>query len=147
MKSQTETVVIEMLRQAGYKYTKPRRCVIEVLLDSEHNHLSTPEIVEQVLENDSSIGRMTVYRTLDLFTRLGLIRPVFQGSINARYALMVDGHHHHIVCQNCGKVIHFDECQLDDLARQLEQKYNCLIRGHTLEFFGYCAACLPNIPT
>lgn len=140
MKPEHEHLVTELLRQAGYKYTKPRRCVAEVLL-TEHRHLTAPEVVELVSQRDSSVGRMSVYRTLELFTHLGLIRPVFQGEANARYAIMMGGHHHHLVCQACGKVIHFDDCPLDTLIEQLEARYGFHIEGHLLEFFGHCQAC------
>ncbi|GIK66532.1 MAG: transcriptional repressor [Chloroflexota bacterium] len=130
----------QILHQAGYKYTTPRRLVAEVLLES-HTHLSAPEVVDRVAARDTSIGRMSVYRTLDLFTRLGLIHPAFQGGVNARYVVMVGGHHHHLICQNCGKVMHFDECPLRDLTRYLESQFGFSIEGHLLEFFGRCADC------
>lgn len=129
-----------LLNQAGYKYTKPRQLVAEVLLNS-HGHLSAPEVVDAVADEEPSVGRMSVYRTLDLFTRLGLIRPAFQEGSTARYVVMVDGHHHHIVCQRCGQVIHFEQCPLDELTSYLEEKYHCTISGHLLEFFGRCENC------
>ncbi len=134
-------LLTQMLREAGYKYTRPRRRVAEVLLLADGRHLTAPEIVDRVAERDSSVGRMSVYRTLDLFTRLGLIRPVFHGSPHARYAIMVGGHHHHMVCENCGKVIHFDDCPLDDLIHKLEAQYGFEVDGHLLEFFGTCQDC------
>lgn len=130
----------QILHQAGFKYTTPRQCVAEVLL-SEKRHLTAPEIVDLVAARDASVGRMSVYRTLDLFTRLGLIRPVFQGGANARYAVMFSGHHHHLVCENCGTVIHFDECPLTALEEQLVNRFGFTIEGHLLEFFGQCQDC------
>jgi Fur family ferric uptake transcriptional regulator len=133
-----------ILHAAGYKYTRPRRVVAEVLLSSK-THPTAPEVVDRVANRDASIGRMSVYRTLDLFTRLGLIRPVFQGGANARFAVMLAGHHHHLVCQQCGRVIHFDECPLDELAGFLEKRYDFFIKGHLLEFFGRCAQCQEDV--
>jgi Fur family ferric uptake transcriptional regulator len=132
--------IIEILKNAGYKYTKPRRVVTEILVQSR-GHLSAPEIVEAVAAVDDTIGRMSVYRTLDLFTRLGILRPAFQEGSIARYVVMVDGHHHHIICYGCGQVIHFDQCPLDELTDYLEKRFDCHIRGHLLEFFGECAEC------
>ncbi len=136
----TQQQLAQILHHAGYKYTKPRRAVAQVILD-ERRHLTAPEIVEAVASNDPSVGRMSVYRTLDLFTRLGLIRPIFQGSMNARYAIMVGGHHHHLVCEACGTVIHFDDCPLEELKSALESRYGFVIDGHLLEFFGRCKNC------
>ena len=137
----TTEKLANILNQAGYKYTRPRQMVAEVLLGAKR-HLSAPEIVDTVSEMDTSIGRMSVYRTLDLFTRLGLVRPAFQDSSTARYVVMVDGHHHHIICQGCGRVIHFEQCPLEELTSFLQDKYNCEINGHLLEFFGRCNDCI-----
>lgn len=136
----TQNQLAQLLHTAGYKYTKPRRAVAQVLLENRR-HLTAPEIVDAVATLDPSVGRMSVYRTLDLFTRLGLIRPIFQGSMNARYAIMVGGHHHHLVCETCGAVIHFDDCPLEDLKKELETRYDFVIDGHLLEFFGHCNKC------
>ncbi len=136
----TEHLIINILHNAGYKFTRPRRLVAEILM-SDQRHLTAPEVVEAVAQRDSSIGRMSVYRALELFTGLGMIRPVFQGGPNARYAVIIGGHHHHLVCQLCGRVIHFDDCPLDDLKQQLETRFGFVVEGHLLEFFGQCQDC------
>ncbi|NDJ84794.1 MAG: transcriptional repressor [Chloroflexi bacterium] len=138
--AQIEQRISRILHQAGYKFTKPRRQVADVVFNSER-HLTAPEIVERVAAIDTSVGRMSVYRTLDLFTRLGIIRPVYQETPQARYAVVIGGHHHHIICQNCGAVIHFDDCPLDELKQTLEERFNFTIEGHMLEFFGHCKKC------
>ena len=139
----TEERLTEILYEAGYKYTKPRRKVVAVLLNNQR-HLTAPEIVDAVADLDSSIGRMSVYRTLDLFTRLGLVRPAFQNGANARYVVIIGGHHHHLVCQDCGSVVHFDDCPLTELKTILEKRFGFEIEGHLLEFFGKCANCHAN---
>jgi Fur family ferric uptake transcriptional regulator len=137
-------VIEHHLHDAGYKFTIPRRVVAEVL-ESESDHLTANEIWERVQRHDDSIGRMTVYRTLELFTEIGYIRPAPQAANDARsglvYVVMRDGHHHHIICQRCGGVIEFEDCGLEDLIGRIEAKYGCRIEGHLLEFFGTCADC------
>ena len=132
------------LHDAGYKFTVPRQVVAEVL-ESESEHLTANEIWERVQQLDESIGRMTVYRTLELFTEIGFIRLAPQAAHDARsglvYVVMHDGHHHHIICQQCSSVIEFEDCGLDDLIERIEEKYGCQIEGHLLEFFGICADC------
>jgi Fur family ferric uptake transcriptional regulator len=134
----------ERLHQAGYKYTTPRRLVAEVL-ESHNAHLTANEIWEAVQSLDSTIGRMSVYRTLELFTQVGYIRPASQSASEARnglvYVLMHNGHHHHIVCRRCNQVIEFDDCGLEGLIQRLQEKYGCQIEGHLLEFFGLCFTC------
>lgn len=137
----------ERLQLAGYKYTTPRRVVAEVL-DAQHQHLSANEIWEQVQQLNPKVGRMSVYRTLELFTHLGLIRPTSQSAADARnglvYVVLEDGHHHHIICQRCDQVIEFDDCGLEALIQRVESEYHCQIHSHLLELFGLCASCLAS---
>ena len=134
--------VKDRLQQAGYKYTQPRKEVANVLLNN-HEHLTAPQIVEAVASQNASVGRMSVYRTLDLFTRLGLIRPAFPDNANARYIVVMDGHHHHLVCHQCGEVIHFDDlaCPVAQIEATLSERFGFQIDGHLLEFFGVCEDC------
>ncbi|NJL93712.1 MAG: transcriptional repressor [Anaerolineae bacterium] len=138
--------IAERLKQAGYKYTTPRRVVALVLETNTQAYLSANAIWERVHQQDPHIGRMSVYRTLDLFTRLGYVRPMLQPFADARnetvYGLVQDGHHHRLVCQNCNRVIQFEDCGLENLMAALEERYQCHIQGHLLEFFGLCQVCL-----
>lgn len=137
-------IISERLREAGYKLTTPRRLVAQVI-ENEHDHLTANEIWERVRQLDSSIGRMSVYRTLDLFTQVGYLRPTSRNTPDGRsglvYVVMHNGHHHHIICQSCHLVIEFDDCGLDALIQALESRYSCNIDGHLLEFFGTCSSC------
>ncbi len=94
---------------------------------------------------DASIGRASVFRTLDLFTHLSIIRPTYiDSSVTPTYVLLPDGHHHHIICTNCNKVIEFEECDLEDLRVELEARLHVHLTGHLLEFYGLCANCTPD---
>lgn len=132
------------LRDAGYKLTNARLRVIDVL-EAHHSHMTSTEIVDEVLARDSSIGRASVFRTLDLLTQLAIVRPTYiDTSMSPRYVLLPDGHHHHIVCTNCSKVIEFEDCGLGELTRRLEQEFGVKLTGHLLEFYGLCSTCKPD---
>ncbi len=129
------------LRDAGYKLTTARLTVLHAL-ESGGGHITSSELLDAVSQIDPSIGRASVFRTLDLFTRLSIIRPTYIGSsITPTYVLMPDGHHHHIICMNCNRVIEFDECGLSALTCELEKRYGVQITGHLLELYGICEAC------
>jgi Fur family ferric uptake transcriptional regulator len=135
---------IQRLRKAGYKLTQARLTVLGVL-EAEHGHITSSDILEKVEEVNSSIGRASVFRTLDLFTQLGIIRPTYiDTSLTPTYVMMHEGHHHHIICTNCNRVIEFENCGLEKLTRTLEEKLNVEISGHLLEFYGLCAACIAD---
>ncbi|MBK8023644.1 MAG: transcriptional repressor [Chloroflexi bacterium] len=131
----------QRLRDSGFKLTHARLTVLKALETGEP-HVTSSELLEEVSRLDPSIGRASVFRTLDLFTRLSIIRPTYMGgSIAPTYVLMPDGHHHHIICMNCNRVFEFEKCGLDSLTGELEARFDIQITGHLLELFGICAQC------
>ncbi|RMG92326.1 MAG: transcriptional repressor [Chloroflexi bacterium] len=128
------------LQQHGYRLTTARRVILEALLASG-GHITADGLVEVVRQQSPGIGRMTVYRTLEILSELGLIRPVYQGTGAAHYILMENGHHHHLVCSGCDRVIEFDECVLEEMGRLISGRFDFQIQGHVVEFFGLCADC------
>ncbi len=132
---------IQILRKHGYRITQARRIVLRVLEDATGHYTST-QIIEAVEALDPSVGRASVFRSLDLFTRLGILRPTYlSGSMTPAYVLMTGGHHHHVICSKCQAIHDFDECGLDEITQQLETQLNLRIDGHLLEFYGVCADC------
>jgi len=141
MSDQTLSPRAQRLRDAGFKLTNARLTVLAAL-EERDGHITSTELLERVNELDASIGRASVFRTLDLYTRLSLIRPTYiDSSITPTYVLMPDGHHHHIICTNCNRVIEFEECDLEPLRTELEARLNVHLTGHLLEFYGLCGDC------
>lgn len=134
----------QRLRDAGYKLTNARLTVLSAL-EADDGHVTSTELLERVNALDPSIGRASVFRTLDLLTQLSIIRPTYiDSSITPTYVLMPNGHHHHIVCTNCNRVIEFEDCGLDKLRQELEQRLDVHLTGHLLEFYGLCGDCSPE---
>lgn len=135
---------IEILNQAitekGHRLTTARRQIIESLVDT-NGHLTADELAVRVRQHAPQIGRMTVYRTLELLSELGVIRPIYQGTGAAHYVLMADGSHHHLICNRCHKVIEFDDCFADEITHSLSQKFGFQVQSHLLELHGLCAEC------
>jgi Fur family transcriptional regulator, ferric uptake regulator len=132
----------DRMRDAGHKLTNARLTVLNVLEDSG-GHITSAEVLERVNAVDSSIGRASVFRTLDLLTSLSIIRPTYlHSSLTPTYVLMPDGHHHHIICTNCNRVIEFEECALGNVEAKLEERLGVKLTGHLLEFYGLCDRCL-----
>jgi Fur family ferric uptake transcriptional regulator len=131
----------QRLRDAGHKLTHARLTVLRVLEDSG-GHITSAEVLDKVNDIDASIGRASVFRTLDLFTTLLIIRPTYiDSSMTPTYVLMPQGHHHHIICTNCNRVIEFDDCCLSDMAAELETRLHVKLTGHLVEFYGLCDRC------
>jgi Fur family ferric uptake transcriptional regulator len=128
------------LEARGLRLTAARRVILDTLVESG-GHLTADELTEQVHQRATGIGRMTVYRTLDLLCDIGVLRPVYQGTGAAHYILLHDGHHHHLVCSDCSRVIEFDDCALGDLPARIARRFGFRVEGHLLELYGVCAAC------
>jgi Fur family transcriptional regulator, ferric uptake regulator len=128
------------LREQGYRVTPARRAILQTLLGCA-GHVSADELVSLVNRQAPRVGRMTVYRTLDLLQRLGLIRAIYQGSGAAHFVLLHNGHHHHLVCSHCDAVVEFDDCLMQELEQRLGDRYDFLVHGHVLEIVGLCPDC------
>jgi len=129
----------ESLRGAGYRLTAPRLAVLKVL-NTEREHLSPAQVLERGRAIYPALSRATVYRTLELLTGLGVIRPIYLSNGGPCFT-RAEGGHHHLICSDCGTVIEFDECVVGDLSRTLSEQLGFEIRSHLLEFYGLCGDC------
>lgn len=137
----TERKVAATLRQHGYKLTSQRRVVIQAIA-SNQEHLTPAAIYETVHQGQPNIGLVTIYRTLEILARLKLICELHAGDSCRSYTISAPEHHHHLICSNCGKVVDFPSCELEEAQQSLSKQTGFRIDGHLLEFIGLCQACL-----
>ncbi len=131
----------QRLRSAGYKLTNARLTVLQAL-EQRDGHMTSTDVLDAVTQLDPEIGRASVFRALELFTRLSIIRPTYiASSVTPTYVLLPNGHHHHVICTNCNRVIEFEECHLEQLEVELERNLKVRLTGHLLEFYGLCEQC------
>jgi Fur family ferric uptake transcriptional regulator len=139
MTNQVETLS-NAITAGGYRLTAARKAVIETLVECG-GHISADQLAARVRDVAPQVGRMTIFRTLELLGDLGMIRPVYQGTGAAHYVLMHDGSHHHLICIRCHRVIDFDQCGSSDLAQRLGRQFNFQVQSHLLEVYGLCEDC------
>lgn len=144
MNARAQTMA-EAIIADGYRLTAARQTVIACLVQSG-GHISADDLAAQVHAAAPQVGRMTVYRTLELLSKLGQIQPIYQGTGAAHYVLMEAGSHHHLVCNRCHVVIDFDDCLEAELARFLADKYAFQVQSHVLEIHGICQQCAESPP-
>ncbi len=130
------------LRRSDCRITAARRTVLEALA-ADSGHMTAPDLVTAVHARAPQIGRASVYRALELLTRLGVVQASTLGGGSATYMLAPAGHHHHLVCRVCGRTIEFDECALGEIAGRLAAALGFQIEGHLVEVYGRCAECCP----
>jgi Fur family transcriptional regulator, ferric uptake regulator len=137
----TEKKIEHALRQHGYKITPQRRTIISAIVHS-HEHLTPAAIYEKVCREHPGIGLVTIYRTLEMLTGLGLICEMHAGGSCRSYLMRRPAeHHHHLICSDCGTVIDFTNCDLSGLEKRLAKETSFKINGHLLEFLGQCREC------
>lgn len=130
----------ETLRQHGQSLTAARLTVFRTLQDKE------PQTMKQIVNNCQSIDRTSVYRTIRLFERLGIIRKL---QIGWKYTIELsdsfNDHHHHLSCLRCGKIIPFEEgAELDHYLQKIARSQQFDMCEHQLEIQGYCKDCQPK---
>lgn len=133
-----------VLKSNGYKYTGQRATVYEVFLEHLNSHMTTEEVFKYVEKKDPEIGIATVYRTVQLFHKLGILDQITFDDNITRYEVRASnrGHrHHHLICVNCGKVTEVKIDGLDELEKEIEEQENFKIIDHNLKFIGYCEDC------
>ena len=132
--------MISALQQKGYRITEPRKAVLQVMAEG-HQHLSHAEIWQQARIKYAHIGRATVYRTLELLVEMGIIHPIYLGDANQRFIVPMGGHHHHLVCNHCGKITDLDKCHFGNALSAISQESGFQIESHLVELYGTCASC------
>jgi Fur family ferric uptake transcriptional regulator len=129
-------LIIERLEVRGHRITASRRRVIDAIL-AQPAHFT----VDEVLHASRGVGRATVFRTMKLLTDLNLLCRVLLEDGQLHYRMSARGHHHHLVCRDCGRVEDFTNCDVDGLVRQLARSTDYEIEGHWLEVYGRCRVC------
>ncbi|MCL6449145.1 MAG: transcriptional repressor [Armatimonadetes bacterium] len=132
---------LSRLKGQGVKITPQRLEILKVLLDEER-YYSAEEILKKVQESYPAISYDTVYRTLYLFKKLGLVLELnFQGGYRRFEFNRQDRHHHHLVCLKCGCSQKLSCCPTDCLTRIKEEHPEFAITSHSFEIYGYCEVC------
>jgi Fur family ferric uptake transcriptional regulator len=132
--------VIASLKEKGYRLT-PQRLVILAAIEGSRDHISAEEIYTQVTAKYPRVNISTVYRTLDLLKKLGMVYEIDLGEGRIRYHAEASGHHHHLVCQQCGTVVDIDESALAPLRDILMREYNFRADLKHVAVFGLCEKC------
>jgi Fur family transcriptional regulator, ferric uptake regulator len=102
--------------------------------------ISAQDIYVALRSQNQSMGLATVYRSLDLLKKAGLVQVRTQPTGESLYTTIQEDRHH-LTCLNCGLSIPIDDCPVHHLEDELTQMHTFKIHYHTLEFFGLCQRC------
>ncbi len=134
----SEQQLVKTLKDSGYSSTTTRRAIFAALTRVES--LTMPELVKSI---GNSVDRASIYRTIDLFERLGIVQRV---QIGWKYRLELSDtfspHHHHIHCLSCGKITSLkEEAAIEQHIHHLAAANGFKLTAHQLELSGTCQNC------
>ncbi|MCJ7425821.1 MAG: transcriptional repressor [Dehalococcoidales bacterium] len=132
--------IVKKLTERGYRLT-PQRLMTIAAIEHSDGHISAEEIYAQVVSKYPHVNISTVYRTLELLKQLGLVTDTDFGEGRVRYHPVGKGHHHHLVCQECGATVDLDETALTPLKDVLLREYGFSADLRHLAIFGRCGKC------
>ena len=131
----------EELRRAGHRSGGARTAVLDVIARQDCC-LTAQEIFDDLRAGGRDAGIASVYRALDLLTRMGLVRRVELTEAAAYEPAMPGGeHHHHVVCDRCGKVSPFEDEALERAIDRLAGRLEYDVGGHDVVLRGACRDC------
>jgi len=130
----------EALQELGYRLTPQRLMVLEMIAEST-DHISAEDIYERIKPRYPHINISTIYRTLELLKQLGLVTVTDMGDGRITYHYADKGHHHHLICHQCGAKLELDESLLGPLKKTLMKECGFQADLRHLAIFGRCRAC------
>jgi Fur family ferric uptake transcriptional regulator len=130
----------DRLRGAGERVTRQRLLVADAL-DAARRQLTAQELWDRLRRRDPSIGRATVFRTLEALVASGVARRLEQDGHVYAYVACRPEHHHHLSCHRCGRVEEIGEALIRPVAQRVEDELGFRIDDARLDFYGLCAAC------
>ena len=130
------------LKQQGLPVTPQREVVADVLFGSRE-HLSVEDIEARLKERGERIGKATIYRTMEILVRSGLVEDHDFGDGFKRYEHLFGGQpvHQHLVCDHCRRVTEFRSRDLERIQGEVSREHGFLPSRHRLEIHGLCADC------
>ncbi|ANZ61392.1 transcriptional repressor [Secundilactobacillus paracollinoides] len=137
---QTLTQAIDVLKKNHLKVTKQRKALLTYLLDNQDHYHDVTLVDDYMRQQFPGMSHNTIYRNIKEFEQAGMVEQQVEGD-QARVKYQCDFshlHHHHFICQRCGKVTELKECPLDVFQEQLP---GYQIVGHRIELYGLCAQC------
>ena len=131
---------IDVLTDAGVRPTRQRERVLTELM-GERDDVTAQELYERLRSGGEKLGLATVYRTLGLLAEAGVIDALSHRPGELCYRWCGQGHHHHLVCSSCHRVVELADCELDPWLERISQAHGFVTTGHRLEVSGLCSAC------
>lgn len=121
-----------------------QRTAVAALLEELEEFRSAQEVHDLLRRRGERIGLTTVYRSLQILASAGQVDVLRGPDGEASYRSCSSGHHHHLVCRECGRTVEIELPSIEKTAAKVARENGFIEVAHTLEIFGTCAACAPH---
>ncbi|HYS56011.1 MAG TPA: transcriptional repressor [Thermoanaerobaculia bacterium] len=129
------------LATQGLKLTNERVALLREIF-SQHYHFEADELLFKMKEKRLKISRATIYRTLELLVKSGMVRRVHLGEDHYHYEYVSgNSHHDHLICTTCGSVIEFHDPILEERQLEICGRKKFTPTFHNLQILGVCDSC------
>ena len=129
--------LVEVMEQRGYRITGPRQAVVRAIAGKQR-HFTAEELREEL----PGVGRATIYRSLKLLVESGMVCRVLLEDGELHYQLSHRGHHHHLLCVQCGNSQDLLGCDIESQLEEAANSHQFQLSGHWLELYGRCQNCV-----
>ena len=129
------------LNVTGLRATSQRSLILEII---RRGHLDADEIYRQARGKQPNISLSTVYRTLRMFKKLGLVEELHFDETHHHYEIKPPSEHQHLVCLNCGKIMEFEYPLSSKMKRDIVREKGFEVTGVEIRMNGYCSKCRQN---
>ena len=121
------------------KLTKQRELILGAFLKMEHVTADQMHLI--LAKRGHHIGLATIYRTMNLFCETGFAQARHFGTQTQYDNVSHKGHHDHLICTNCGRIVEFENCDIERLQQEVAARNGFTITTHKLELYGLCSTC------
>ena len=137
--------VFNYIKEKGLRNTTQREIILDAFLLSER-HITVEDLYNIVRKKNPDIGYATVHRNLKLMSECGLADEIKVGNNRTRFEQKYGhGHHDHLICTSCGKIIEFKAPKIEELQNKVAAQYRFTIHHHKHELYGLCTGCKDKV--
>jgi Fur family ferric uptake transcriptional regulator len=136
----------DLLKKYNFRITPQRKAILQILHNYRGHHLETEDIYELLVEKEEKnkkIGLATVYRTMELFEKIGLVSRLPMENSPARYELISydQSGHHHLICLKCREIQEINDENIQEFKEYILKDKDFKIADKSMKIYGYCSKC------
>ncbi|MFT7823835.1 MAG: Fur family transcriptional regulator [Sulfurimonas sp.] len=132
----------KILKANALKFTTQREAILSTLYNNPQ-HFTSENLYLLVKQKhpELNIGIATVYRTLSLLEENGIVSSISLGAQGKKFEIANKPHHDHLICNSCGKIVEFENDQIEALQCQIAKENGFVLTDHLMQLYGICSEC------